>query len=109
MSRDLLDLMGDTGRAPQLPSDDAAPAERKTESCEVEVVLHYDNEARAAILVSEDGDEAKAVWLPKSQIEFTLTGRNTPAKTTQGKPLANGLPVVAVNLPEWLAKERGLI
>lgn len=108
MNRDLVDMMGGGhGRAPEHSDDDPLPG--KTEHCEFELVLHYDNEARGAILVSETGEEAKAVWLSKSEIQFTPTGKTAPAKTTQGKLLAVQRPVVTVSVPEWLAKDRGLI
>lgn len=50
------------------------------------VQLHH--ETPKAWLVSDDGDKARAVWIPKSQAEF-----------------ADGV----VTMPEWLAKEKGLI
>lgn len=108
----LLDLMGDKGQAPREIAADkqpSAPAQNKTEHVELDLVLHYDNDVRAAMLVSIDGDESHAVWLPKSEIAFVLAGRNASATTTQGKPVDGGLPVVSINMPEWLAKDRGLI
>jgi hypothetical protein len=103
MTRDLVDIMGGgRGSGPR-----ARDRDRDNESHEFELVLHYDNEARGAILVSETGEEAKAVWLPKSEIQYELTGREADAKTTRGKPLK--LPTVKVEVPEWLAKDRGLI
>jgi len=56
-----------------------------------------------AIRVSNDGDDTKAQWLPKSQVEFSLTGRRQRSK--QGL----GVEIVTVTLPEWLAKDKGLI
>jgi hypothetical protein len=53
--------------------------------------LHY--ESGGAILVSEDGEEAHAVWLPKSQVEWA--------------DMENGR--VEVTCPVWLAKDKGLI
>lgn len=104
----LLDLMGDTGQKPkEIAADNPSP--RITESCDLELILHYDNEVKAAIQVSETGDVSKAVWLPKSEIEFRLAGRNAPATTTAGNPVPGGLPVIIANVPEWLAKEKGLI
>ena len=38
---------------------------------ELEMQLHIETEK--AILVSEDGEEESAVWLPKSQIVLTAT------------------------------------
>lgn len=102
----LLDLMGDTG---QKPKDIASDKPSVTESCELELVLHYDNDVKGSIQVSVDGDTSKAFWLPKSEIEFREVGRNAPATTTAGNPVPGGLPVVICNLPEWLAKDRGLI
>ena len=46
-----------------------------------------------AILVNDSDDIDKAVWLPKSQIEFEEKGGD----------------IVEVTLPEWLAIERGLV
>lgn len=46
-----------------------------------------------AILVSDDGDEKKAKWLPLSQVEVE--------EKSQG--------IVVVTLPEWLAIEKGLV
>jgi hypothetical protein len=59
---------------------------------ELEMQLHA--ETPQAILVSEDGDEDNAVWLPKSQIESE----------------DNWIPgeVVVFSCPQWLAQKRGL-
>ena len=58
---------------------------------DVSMTLHV--ETKAAILVSDDGDKENAVWLPKSQVEFTEPKNN----------------ITEVTMPEWLAKEKGLI
>jgi len=63
-----------------------------TRLTDITVQLHQ--ETQRAILVSDDGDLEKAVWLPKSQVEFAE------------KP---GSDVIEVTLPEWLATERGLV
>ena len=55
-------------------------------------------ETKLAILVSDDGVEKHAVWLPRSQIEV-VPGPGTGS--------ASG--IVLVTLPEWLATERGLV
>jgi hypothetical protein len=47
-----------------------------------------------ALLVSETGDKRKAVWLPLSQIEINSTG-------------AEGIH--DITLPEWLARDKGLV
>lgn len=44
--------------------------------------------------MSDDGDDAKAVWLPKSQCE---------------RGDAKGQRIYEFTVPEWLAQEKGLI
>lgn len=70
------------------------------------LVLHHQTEK--ALLVSADGNEKRAAWLPKSQIEFVPTGTYV-----EGVKKVDGLPkkfvVVAVTLPDWLAAQKGLI
>jgi hypothetical protein len=65
----------------------------RRDKIDIEVTIIRDVDSDAAILVSEDGDEDNAVWLPRSQIEYT-TDRH-------------GL--TTVTLPEWLAEDKGLI
>lgn len=60
-----------------------------------ELILHMHSRTEKAILVSDDGDRAKAVWLPLSQIQFDETRLK--------------LPAVIVTLPEWLAVDKGLL
>jgi hypothetical protein len=64
----------------------------------VDLTLQRHAETKLAILVSDDGDQSKAVWLPLSQIEVAVA---------PGTGAAKGL--VLVTLPEWLATERGLV
>lgn len=59
----------------------------------VDVVVHLHHRTDKAVLVSDDGNRAKAVWLPLSQIEIEELSRGT----------------VTVTLPEWLALDKGLI
>lgn len=68
---------------------------------EVAMVIHA--ERPAAVLASSNGDIARAVWLPRSQIEITDTGpldRKKSGRTSQ--------PCL-IEMPLWLAKEKGLI
>lgn len=60
------------------------------------VVLACHGETANALLVSDDGDAERSVWLPKSQIEFERCH-------------LGGGAVVDVTLPYWLAEEKGLI
>jgi hypothetical protein len=64
-----------------------------TRSDVVDLTLKLHHETERALLVSDSGDRDDAVWLAKSQIEFTET-----------KP-----GFVEVTLPEWLATERKLV
>lgn len=58
---------------------------------DITVKIHYMTEK--AMLVSLDGNKAKAVWLPLSQIEYEEKGKG----------------VLIVTLPIWLAEDKELI
>lgn len=60
------------------------------------VVMHMHRETKKAIHVSENGDEARAVWLPASQIEDMTE-------------VQKGSNVWEITLPMWLAKKNGLL
>ncbi|MCF3935046.1 hypothetical protein L1787_16705 [Acuticoccus sp. M5D2P5] len=62
----------------------------RSDILDIEVQVHATSER--AVKVSSDGDAARAVWLPLSQIEIA----------TKGDGLAE------VSLPEWLAIEKEL-
>ena len=62
----------------------------------VDLLLCRHAETARAVLVSDDGDAAKAVWLPLSQCEV------------EPKP-ALGPAIVEVTCLEWLAAAKGLI
>lgn len=64
----------------------------KSDLVDVSVQLHH--ETPKAILVSNNGEPDEAIWLPKSQIEFS-------------PPTKSGC--IEVTLPEWLAHKHGLI
>jgi len=99
--------------APALPpvplAADAPEPSSMTEHVELELVLLFDNVVRGEMLVSKTGNEADGVWLRSEQVEFTKTGRNAPATTAGGKTIAGGRPVIAINLPEQMAREKGLL
>jgi hypothetical protein len=63
----------------------------------VDLLLFEHHRTGAAVLVSDDGEEKSAVWLPLSQVEI------------EAKPAKVGGNEVMVTLPTWLAQERGLI
>lgn len=58
-----------------------------------DITVRLVQQTERAILVTDSDDLEKAVWLPKSQVEFVEK--------------ADG--IVEVTLPEWLAIERGLV
>ena len=59
----------------------------------IDLTLQRHHETPKAILVSDDGDKNKAVWLPFSQVEVVEKGQG----------------IVEVTVPEWLARDKGLI
>ncbi len=63
------------------------------DTIELTMTLHHQTDA--AILVSDDGEEKNAVWLPKSQVEWEMKAVKTQT--------------VTVDVPEWLAIEKGLV
>lgn len=65
----------------------------KSDLVDVDVQLHHETEK--ALLVSTDGDKAKAKWVPKSQCEIS-----EPKK---------GSVVRQLTCPQWLAKDKELI
>jgi bisphosphoglycerate-dependent phosphoglycerate mutase len=60
-----------------------------------DVILHRHvmSPSGKAVLVSSDGNRNKAVWLPLSQIEMEEIDAVT----------------IKITLPEWLAKDKGII
>jgi hypothetical protein len=60
----------------------------------------------AAILVSDGRHGHKPQWLPLSKVEITETGRYEKIWNDDYRKTAQ---VVLVTLPEWLAREKGLI
>ncbi|MFN8682800.1 hypothetical protein ACDP63_16900 [Paracoccus sp. P2] len=58
----------------------------------VDLTLQIHARTERAILVSDDGDREKAVWLPLPHIEVAPRGRHH-----------------VVTMPEWLAIDRGLV
>lgn len=63
----------------------------------VDLLLFEHHRTDAAVLVSDDGEEKSAVWIPLSQVEI---------ESKPGKP---GGREVIVTIPQWLAESRGLV
>jgi hypothetical protein len=80
---------------------------------DLDMVLHHetqtDHEKLGAVLVSDDGTEARAVWLPKKSIEIQRSHSNDTARGTRRSGQIVRLPVITVTVPERLAREKGLI
>jgi hypothetical protein len=72
---------------------------------DVTMALHYDT--GKAVFVSSTGEEAKAIWLPKSQVEILNEGKTCGAIDKRGQHVT--VPLVKITVPEWLAKDKGLI
>ena len=62
-----------------------------------DLLLFEHHRTAAAVLVSDDGEEKSAVWLPLSQVEI------------EAKPDKPGGREVIVTLPLWLAQQKELI
>lgn len=60
-----------------------------------------------AILVSDTGEASRAAWLPRSKIEIEHTGKLTQGTRSDGQIV--DLAVIEARVPEWLAKDKGLI
>lgn len=67
----------------------------------IDLTMRKHAETKHAVLVSDDGIEKNAVWLPLSQIEIA------PVLGTTGATAASG--TILVTLPEWLAIDKGLV
>lgn len=99
--RDLVDIMGGGRGRPPVDDDRAT----KSDLLDFEMVLHYDT--GKAVLVSDTGEEKRAVWLPRQFIEVNRDGKTSPAVKKDGQRTV--LPVITVTCPQWLAKDKGLI
>lgn len=67
---------------------------------DVAMILHPTPYKRA-VLVSTDGNRQRAVWLPLALIEVAC-------RETDELQMTGGVPVI-VTMPEWLARDRGLM
>ncbi len=61
------------------------------DSWDVEMLIVRQTDA--AIFATDTGDEADAIWLPKSQVTY----EGEPGQTVQ------------ITMPQWLAEQRGLV
>lgn len=61
----------------------------------IDLTLHVHHETDAAVRVSDTGEEAKAVWLPLSQVEIEWLDQHHREAT--------------IAVPLWLAESKGLV
>lgn len=91
----------------------AANADARSDLIDVSLVLHHETPARGAhnqgaILVSNDGKESRAVWIPKSRCEFERKESSfVEGSRTDGSKLK--LQCVTVTMSQGFAKEKGLV
>ena len=65
---------------------------RDNDLVRVWVIQHQETDK--AIMVSDDGDDGNAVWIPKSQVQ-------------QMEEVSGD--IIEIEIPEWLAEREGLI
>ena len=108
MTRDLVDIMGGArGRPPErIAADDAGDDKvERVRLHDFEMVELY--RTRDAVKVSDTGEDSRAIWLPLKEIEIQEASRTAGAVNRNGQTTSR--PVVTVTVPEWLAKEKGLV
>jgi len=75
---------------------------------ELLVALHFNRPEKGAVLVSIDGENSRAKWIPKQWIgSIHETGKTTQATDRNGQKVI--LPLANLVIPEWLALREGLI
>lgn len=112
MSRDTFDMFSprDRGRFGENESIRGNDSVR-SDLIDLAMALHVETPAKngheGAVLVSDDGDEAKAVWLPKSRCQVEHTNKLITGKRKNGTSV--GCKSVTVTLSRSFAQEKGLI
>ena len=80
----------------------------RNDSTELMVALHHHSERTGAVLVSIDGENSRAKWIPKQWIEsIHETGKTTKGTDRNGQKVI--LALANLVIPEWLALREGLI
>lgn len=90
--------------------DHESRSERPTSAARsdlVDVTLALHHETPKAWLLSDDGNEKRSFWIPKSMCEVAKSGRQQGGYRRNG--LCCNLDIVFVTLRQSLAKEKGLI
>jgi hypothetical protein len=111
--RDTFEFMDDKARIRGRFEDDDLTVRRGIRSNLIDVVvaLHAETQPlsseRGAVLVSATGEEAIAIWIPKASCQFEHTGKTVGGKLKSGRP--QQFSVVTLTLPQWVARNKGLI
>lgn len=75
------------------------------------LVLHWQTKPsdpdKGAVLVSADGNETRAIWVPMSQCQIEDLNRTVTGIKKSGQKVQ--LRSITLTLPQWLAKEKGLL
>jgi hypothetical protein len=104
MTRDTFEAFQDPERGRfgdnELRPEKAPRVNGASDLVDLDMILHNDNPAKKAIAVSYAADTPfdKWVWLPRSLIEVENLGVNNRGKRG-----------VRITLPEYVAKEKGLV
>ena len=107
MTRDTLDMFNrnqDRGRFGDNESIRGNDSVRSN-LVDIAIIIHHGTEK--AVLVSIDGNEVRAQWLPRSRIEIEHKPGFVSGTRRDGQRVQ--LNIATITLPSPLAKEKGLI
>jgi hypothetical protein len=110
MNRDTFDMFNprDRGRFGENEcGNDRVTGNDSVRSDLVDIPMALHHETERAILVSDNGEETRAVWIPKSRCEFEKHSSFIRGHRKNGQ--STGFPSVTVSMRQGLAKEKGLI
>lgn len=105
MTRDTFDLFKSQDRGRFGDNETPPHTDDDSQSTSFTLIEHYDT--GKAIKVSEDGVDARAFWLPHSKIDIRRTTKQSQLTLPDGQK--KNAAVIEVTIPNWLAKEKGLI
>lgn len=108
MSRDTFDRFAPSDRGRFGDNEyrsDSPTSQARSDLIDVTLALHH--ETPKAWLVSQDGNEKRALWLPKSLCDVVKSGRQQGGVRRNGQTC--NLDIVFVTMRQSFAKEKGLI
>lgn len=80
----------------------------EAKTVELTMAVHVDKAWKSAVLLSDNGEEASGKWIPRSLMtSFHRTGKTTRGFDSHGQAVV--LEVAHLTIPEWKAKQAGLI